>query len=141
MRRTQLAWLALVLSGLCTSPSQAQPEAPRPVPAPWQALGVAAWPAPSPQLGLDFADIVLPGKVSVHLYSKLQFTQKLVLFAYTPGVPESMQQLASFSLSNKTGADLRVPLDMSQTQVLVLLAQTPSGWQMVERELKVGHKP
>lgn len=133
-----LTFLGLALA--VTAFAQSTPDA-RPVPAAWQSLGLSKWPEPSPHLGLKFDDIVLPGPVPIHLRSNVQFTQKLILYAYPPGAPASMTELASFGLSSKTAAETTLSIRVTTTQNMVLLAQTPSGWMMAERQLKVGHKP
>lgn len=124
---------------LASAFAQLPPE-PKPVPAAWQALGLPKWPDASPQLGLSFDEIVLPGKVAIRLRSNVQFTQKLVLFSYSPGTPDKMTELANFSLSPKTAPELSLSINATATQNMVLLAQTPAGWLMVERQLKVGKK-
>lgn len=123
-----------------TSWAQLPPD-PRPVPAAWQTLGLPNWPTASPQLSLSFDEIMLPGKVAIRLRSNVQFTQKLVLFSYPPSAPDKMAELANLSLSPKTAPELSLSINATTTQNLVLLAQTPAGWLMVERQLKVGKKP
>lgn len=130
----------LLMAGYLSRAAAQTAEAPLPVPALWQGLGISTWPVASPDLALLFDEIVLPGVVPVRLRSKLQFTQKLVLFAQPPGAPEAMTQLASFALSSKSGPQALFSYQASATRNLILLAQTPSGWFMVERQLKVGHK-
>ena len=130
--------LALIL--FWAQPANAQAEPP-PIPAPWLAVGVSAWPESSPQLGLEFADIVLPGLVKVKLRSKLQFTQKLLVFTHPQGAPDAAVQVASVNLTAKTGPEFTFSLLADSTQNVVLLAQTPGGWYRAERLLKVGRKP
>jgi hypothetical protein len=125
----------------CLSPVWAQTAEAVPVPAPWQSLGISVWPAPSPHLVLWFDEIVLPGLVKMRLGSEVQFTQKLVLFAYPPGAPEAMTELASFPVTAKTPAKLDFNYPAAKTRNIVLLAQTPGGWLRVERQLKIGRKP
>lgn len=132
---------SLVGAGLLGHAAAQIAPAPTPVPPLWQSLGVSSWPARSPALGLEFNEIVLPGTVPLRLRSDLQFTQKLVLFAHPPGAPEAMAQLASFSLGPKVAPDVAFALQASASRHLILLAQTPAGWFMAERQLKVGRQP
>jgi hypothetical protein len=90
---------------------------------------------------LSFDEIVLPGVVKMRLGSEVQFTQKLVLFAYPPGAPEAMVELASFPVTAKTPAGIAFSYPATKTRNIVLLAQTPGGWLRVERQLKIGRKP
>ena len=139
--RQRLAQIVCLFGlGLASAYAQPVPDT-RPVPAAWSALGVPNWPAASPQLGLAFDEVVLPGKVAIRLRSNVQFTQKLVLYTYPPGAPDKMAELASFALSPKTAPELALSINATTTQNLVLLAQTPAGWLMAERQLKVGKKP
>ena len=135
-----LQFMCLCSLSLASAFAQLPPE-PKPLPAAWQALGLPKWPDASPQLGLNFDEIVLPGKVAIRLRSNVQFTQKLVLYSYPPGSPDKMTELANFSLSPKTAPELSLSINATSTQNMVLLAQTPAGWLMVERQLKVGKKP
>ena len=135
-----LQFICLCSLYLASAFAQLSPEA-KPVPEAWQTLGLPKWPDVSPQLGLSFDEVVLPGKIAIRLRSNVQFTQKLVLFSYPPGTPDKMAELANFSLSPKTAPELALSINATATQNLVLLAQTPAGWLMVERQLKVGKKP
>lgn len=138
------AWLRNIgcLAALCClSPAWSQTAEAPPLPAVWQSLGINAWPALSPSLALLFDEIVLPGTVKMRLGSGVQFTQKFVLFAYPPGAPEAMTQLASYPVTAKTPAKISFDYQATKTRNVVLLAQTPGGWLRVERQLKVGRAP
>lgn len=149
MNRKSLSWRCCAWLGsfsclvalVSWSPVWAQTVEAPPVPTAWQSLGISSWPVPSPHLALLFDEIVLPGTVKMRLGSEVQFTQKLVLFAYPPGAPEAMTQLASFPVTAKTPAKIDFSYPATKTRNIVLLAQTPSGWLRVERQLKVGRAP
>lgn len=135
-----MVFKVLVLAPLaaCTALISAQPVTPPPIPTQWGALGVKAWPAYSPSLGLDFNDIVVPGEVTIKAVSRLPFTQTLVLYSRQTGFPETLKEIGKFTLDARTKPTQQLRLQANQTQDILLLAQTPDGWFMVERQLKVG---
>lgn len=141
-RRAALCAAALGLFALLTplgAPDAfAQPVVPPPVPSLWTALGVKAWPAASPLLGLEFNDIVVPGTVVLHARSRLPFTQTLLLYSRQTGAPETLREIGKFTLDARTPPKQQLRFEAKQTQDIILLAQTPDGWFMVERQLKVG---
>lgn len=133
-----MGWLTFTAGSHNTVQAQTPPP---PLPAAWQAIGISTWPTLSPQLGLEFDEIVFPGKVAVHLRSELQFTKKMMLFAQAVDAPDTMVRAASFALSPSLAPDVTFAITAYTTQNLFFLAQTTAGWFMVERQLKVGQKP
>jgi len=104
-------------------------------------MGIVQWPQPSPDIKLEFDDIVLPGKVEIRVRSSARFTQTLVLFRRAGTDQGVVEQLAITSLGPQIAPVLTVTAVVAETQTFVALAKTPTGWYRTERQIKVGRLP
>ena len=130
--------LLVVLLGLATSVASGQTPPPGPLPPLWQAMGLTQWPQPSPDVTLEFDEIVLPGKVGIRVRSSARFTQTLALFSRAANEQGGLEQLGIASLGPNSAPVLVVNATLVETQTLVALAKTPAGWYRTERQIKVG---
>jgi len=140
-RRAVRGSLAGLTVGLACTLVHGQTPAPEPLPPAWQPLGITQWPVPSAELQLEFDEIVLPGEVTVRVRSAARFTQTLALFRRMASATDSMEQVALKNLGPKDAPVLQANVPVTETQTLVALAKTPSGWVRQERQIKVGRPP
>lgn len=93
---------------------------------------------PGNDLLLDIPDVALPGLVKVRLLSAMGKTEEFWLLSSVPDPATGSALLASFGFDNDAIPEVKFPIRVEKTQILMFLARVGGRYYGVQREIKVG---